>query len=152
MYAKILPYLLFGRIYDMLNGEYTDKLNPYGFVIYETPQERTKMNKKVLKSLEYNKILEKTAAFAATADAKSNIAALMPSFEFEEVKLSLELTSQAMSMIAMHGNLPAAVDAMLERKHGCFDAEPHHIHIISGETDPDAVWNQITQWEEAHGQ
>ena len=52
----------------------------------------------------------------------------------------------------MKGNLPAAVGAMLERKHGCFDAEPHHIHVVSGETDPDALWNQITQWEEAHGQ
>ena len=66
------------------------------------------MNKKVLKSLEYNKILDMTSAFAATADAKSNILSLVPSFEFEEVKLSLELTSQAMSMIAMHGNFPAA--------------------------------------------
>ncbi len=66
------------------------------------------MNKKVLKALEYNKILEKTSAFAATADAKSNILSLVPSFEFDEVKLSLELTSQAMSMIAMHGGLPAA--------------------------------------------
>ena len=35
------PHLLFTRIYDMLNGEYTDTLNPYGFVIYKTPQERT---------------------------------------------------------------------------------------------------------------
>ena len=66
------------------------------------------MNKKVLKSLEYNKILDMTSGFAATADAKSNILSLVPSFEFEEVKLSLELTSQAMSMIAMHGNFPAA--------------------------------------------
>ncbi len=38
--AKDTPHLLFGRIYDMLNGEYTDTLNPYGFVIYKTPQER----------------------------------------------------------------------------------------------------------------
>ena len=66
------------------------------------------MNKKVLKALEYNKILEKAGSYAATADAKSNLLSLVPSFEFEEVKLSLELTSQAMSMIAMHGNLPAA--------------------------------------------
>ena len=32
--ASSSPYLLFTRIYDMLNGEYTDTLNPYGFVIY----------------------------------------------------------------------------------------------------------------------
>ena len=66
------------------------------------------MNEKVFKSLEYNKILDMAASYAATADAKSKLLSLVPSFEFDEVKHLLELTSQAMSMIAMHGNLPAA--------------------------------------------
>ena len=39
----------------------------------------------------------------------------------------------------MRGNLPAPVAAMLEKKHGCFDAERHDIHVLSGETDLDAV-------------
>jgi len=43
----------------------------------------------------------------------------------------------------MRGNLPTPVAAMLEKKHGCFDAEQHHIHVVSGETDPDAVIAQI---------
>ena len=43
----------------------------------------------------------------------------------------------------MRGNLPAPVAAMLERKHGCFDAQPHDIHVISGETDLDALCTQI---------
>ena len=43
----------------------------------------------------------------------------------------------------MRGNLPAPVAAMLEKKHGCFDAEPHDIHVVSGETDSDAVVAQI---------
>lgn len=43
----------------------------------------------------------------------------------------------------MGGNLPAPVAAMLEKKHGCFDAEPHDIHVLSGETDLDAVVAQI---------
>ena len=43
----------------------------------------------------------------------------------------------------MRGNLPAPVTAMLENKHGCFDAEPHDIHVVSGETDLDAVVAQI---------
>ena len=43
----------------------------------------------------------------------------------------------------MRGNLPAPVAAMLEKKHGCFDAEPHDIHVVSGETDLDAVVEQI---------
>ena len=43
----------------------------------------------------------------------------------------------------MRGNLPAPVAAMLEKKHGCFDAEPHDIHVISGETDLTSVVEQI---------
>ena len=43
----------------------------------------------------------------------------------------------------MRGNLPAPVAAMLEKKHGCFDAEPHDIHVVSGETDLDAVVTKI---------
>ena len=43
----------------------------------------------------------------------------------------------------MRGNLPAPVAAMLEKKHGCFDAEPHDIHAISGETDLDEVCRNI---------
>ena len=45
----------------------------------------------------------------------------------------------------MHGNLPAPVAAMLEKKHGCFDAEPHDLHVISGETDLDAIVKEVTQ-------
>ena len=52
----------------------------------------------------------------------------------------------------MNGNLPAAVGAMLERKHGCFDKEMHHLHVVSGQTDPETVCSQIQQWEETHGQ
>ena len=43
----------------------------------------------------------------------------------------------------MRGNLPAPVAAMLEKKHGCFDAEPYDIHVVSGETDLDTVVEQI---------
>ena len=35
------------------------------------------------------------------------------------------------------------VAAMLEKKHGCFDETPRDIHVISGETDLDAVAAQI---------
>ena len=45
----------------------------------------------------------------------------------------------------MHGNLPAPVAAMLERKHGCFDAEQHDIHMVSGETDPDEICKIIKE-------
>lgn len=43
----------------------------------------------------------------------------------------------------MHGNLPAPVEKMLERQHGCFDNEAHHIHVISGQTDLDEACSQI---------
>ena len=52
----------------------------------------------------------------------------------------------------MKGTLPSAVSAMLERKHGCFDQEMHHIHVISGETDLDGVCDRIEKWEGLHGQ
>jgi deoxyadenosine/deoxycytidine kinase len=45
----------------------------------------------------------------------------------------------------MRGNLPAPVAAMLEKKHGCFDAEPHDIHVVSGETDLDEIVKEVTQ-------
>ena len=43
----------------------------------------------------------------------------------------------------MHGNLPAPVAAMLEKKHGCFDGEPHEFHVISGETDMEKVCEEL---------
>ena len=43
----------------------------------------------------------------------------------------------------MRGSLPAPVAAMLERKHGCFDTEPHDIHVISGHTGVDDVCRKI---------
>ncbi len=43
----------------------------------------------------------------------------------------------------MHGNLPAPVAAMLEKKHGCFDGETHDIHVISGQTDVNDACKQI---------
>lgn len=45
--------------------------------------------------------------------------------------------------LRMHGTLPAAVAAMLERKHGGFEHEAHHIRVISGQYDPDEVYSQI---------
>ncbi len=45
----------------------------------------------------------------------------------------------------MHGNLPAPVAAMLEKKHGCFDAEQYDLHFISGESDLGAVCNAVLE-------
>lgn len=45
----------------------------------------------------------------------------------------------------MRGQLPAPVVVMLEKKHGCFDAESHDIHVVSGETDTEIVCKQILE-------
>ncbi len=45
----------------------------------------------------------------------------------------------------MRGKLPPPVAAMLERKHGCFDAVPYDFHIISGETDADTIVAEIVR-------
>ena len=39
----------------------------------------------------------------------------------------------------MKGNLPAPVETMLERKHGCFDSEKCDFHLLSGVTPVDAA-------------
>ena len=58
------------------------------------------------------------------------------------VTADLELIKSRFAL-RMRGNLPAPVAAMLEKKHGCFDAESHDIHVVSGETDLDAIVAQI---------
>ena len=58
------------------------------------------------------------------------------------VTVDLELIKSRFAK-RMRGNLPAPVAAMLEKKHGCFDAEPHDIHVVSEETDLAAVFEQI---------
>lgn len=43
----------------------------------------------------------------------------------------------------MRGNLPAPVATMLEKKHGCFDSEPHDMKVIFGEVELDTVVEKI---------
>lgn len=43
----------------------------------------------------------------------------------------------------MKGNLPVPIAAMLEKKHGCFDNEAHHIHAVSGLFDLDEICASI---------
>lgn len=46
----------------------------------------------------------------------------------------------------MHGNLPAPVAAMLEKKHGCFHAERHDLHVISAQTGIDSILQTVDGW------
>ena len=43
----------------------------------------------------------------------------------------------------MGGALPPPVAAMLERKHGCFDGDPHDVRMDSGVDSMEAVCEQI---------
>lgn len=45
----------------------------------------------------------------------------------------------------MHGALPGPVAAMLEKKHGCFDTEKYDLHVVSDQTDLDAICEAIVQ-------
>ncbi len=51
----------------------------------------------------------------------------------------------------MGGTLPAPVAGMLERKHGMFDSEPHHVHVKSEETELDAACEQVLRCHPALG-
>lgn len=43
----------------------------------------------------------------------------------------------------MHGNLPAPVTAMLEKKHGYFDREPHDFHVHNGSPGAEEICRKI---------
>lgn len=43
----------------------------------------------------------------------------------------------------MHGNLPEPIKAMLERKHGCFDAEPHQLHVTGSDWCAEEICRKI---------
>ena len=66
------------------------------------------MNSKVLKVLEFDKILALVADAAVCQDSKKNILSIKPSNDFDEVLSLQNETAQASSMIAMFGRLPVA--------------------------------------------
>ena len=86
-----------------------------------------------------------TKKLAAAVDGENNIyvisekehLALLPDGAIRIlVTADLDLIKERFAH-RMHGNLPAPVAAMLEKKHGCFDNEPHDYHVVSGVTDLD---------------
>lgn len=58
------------------------------------------------------------------------------------VTADLEVIKQRFAQ-RMHGALPAPVAAILEKKHGCFDHEKHHVHVVSGHSDVDEICRSI---------
>lgn len=57
------------------------------------------MNQKVLKTLEYYKILDKLSGYAASADVKKRISELVPSTDLEEINYLQETTADALSRL-----------------------------------------------------
>lgn len=66
------------------------------------------MNDKVLRVLEFDKILSLVADVAVCHESKKNILNIKPSADFDEVLSLQNETSQASSMISMFGNPPIA--------------------------------------------
>ncbi|WP_317366724.1 endonuclease MutS2 [uncultured Tyzzerella sp.] len=63
------------------------------------------MNEKALKTLEFDKIIEKIASFASSFVGKEKVRALKPSDDIKEIKIWQKETSQAVSMILKKGSL-----------------------------------------------
>ncbi|MBQ9604906.1 MAG: endonuclease MutS2, partial [Firmicutes bacterium] len=63
------------------------------------------MDKKALRVLEYNKIIEQLKHFAASALGKAEADALEPSDDIEDIRLSQRETAEAVSMIMKKGSL-----------------------------------------------
>lgn len=64
------------------------------------------MNAKVLKTMEFNKILHTLSGCAQTTMGKELTEALLPSSDFEEVKLRLQATDEAYMVDRLKGHIP----------------------------------------------
>ena len=63
------------------------------------------MNDKVLKTLEYNKIIEQLTEYASSDEAKSRCQSLRPSTDLAEIEQLQQQTKDALSRIFKSGNL-----------------------------------------------
>lgn len=64
------------------------------------------MNKKILQILEFNRIIERLQSLAITAPAKEEAANLLPSGDFDTVKLALKQTLVLADILRVKGQLP----------------------------------------------
>jgi DNA mismatch repair protein MutS2 len=64
------------------------------------------LNDKILKTLEYGKILNRLEHYAATSLGKERVQALKPSGDFEEVKRRLKATDEAANVDRLKGGAP----------------------------------------------
>jgi len=77
------------------------------------------MNQKVLKTLEYYKILEQLESFASAEDTKKRISQLVPSTDIDEINHLQETTKDALSRLYKNSNITFAglsnINASLKR-------------------------------------
>ena len=66
------------------------------------------MNQKVFKTLEYYKILDQLANYAAASETKKRILNLVPSKDIEEINYLQETTKDALSRLYKSSNLSFA--------------------------------------------
>ena len=83
--------------------EYEVRNNSYGIFCYTSLQEVCYMNPKALKTLEYNKIIDKLTEFAGSALAKEMCRNLQPSTDLYEIQALQKETSDALSRIYQKG-------------------------------------------------
>ena len=63
------------------------------------------MNKKALKTLEYNKIIEQLTSYAASEGGKRLCRELVPSYDLGEIQLAQQQTKDALTRIFQKGSL-----------------------------------------------
>ena len=63
------------------------------------------MNQKVLKTLEYHKILDKLSGYASSSDVKKRISELVPSTDLEEINYLQTTTADALSRLYKNSSL-----------------------------------------------
>ena len=83
--------------------KYGVRNNSYGIFCYTSLQEVCYMNPKALKTLEYNKIIDKLTEFAGSALAKEMCRNLQPSTDLYEIQALQKETSDALSRIYQKG-------------------------------------------------
>ncbi|HCX39650.1 MAG TPA: endonuclease MutS2, partial [Lactobacillus acetotolerans] len=64
------------------------------------------MNNKILKTLEFGKITHRLSELAITAPAKKRAEKLVPSNNFDQVKLNLQQTLALANLLRIKGQLP----------------------------------------------
>lgn len=77
----------------------------YGNTAFIIEEKRLNMNKKALKTLEFDKIIDKLTSHASTPLGKELCKTLAPSTDINDIELSLTETSDALSMVLKKGSL-----------------------------------------------